>query len=166
MTPNPVVSLRFWRLHMKATFEKEGTIYAVDTDKLPQASIEYLLQYGFAQSLQDCIAGRAKAVKAEREKAGDDADAIELAVLSDIDGKLNKRVDAIVAGTMGMPTARDPIATLAKEIVERHVKAMNKKVTKEKLAELVATYVEKSRPALLAELNRRRTAATDIDLDI
>lgn len=151
---------------MKVTFEKEGTVYSVDTDTLPQASLDYLWQYGFAQSLQDCIAGRAKAVRAEREKAGDSADDIELAVMSDIEGKLAKRVDAIVAGTMGLPTTRDPVATLAKEIVERHVREMGKKVSKEKLAELVATYVEKSRPSLVAELERRKSAAPDIDLDI
>lgn len=151
---------------MNVTFEKEGTVYAVDTATLPQASIDYLLQYGFAQSMQDCIAGRAKAVRAERAEAGDDEDTIVLAIMADIEGKLGKRMDAIKAGTMGLPTTRDPVLTLAKEIVARHVAEKGKKVSKEKLAELAAVYAEKSRPALLAELERRKAVPSDIDLDV
>lgn len=153
---------------MNVTFEKDATVYELNVESLPAASVAYLLQYGFNQSLQDCIAGRAKAVRAERVAAGDDADAIELAIMADIEGKLGKRVDAIKNGTMGLPTTRDPVATLGKEIVENHLRAQGKKVSKEKLAELVATYVEKSRPQLVAELARRKSldAVPAVDLDI
>ena len=151
---------------MNVAFEKDGTAYTVDTATLPQASVDYLLQYGFAQSLQDCIAVRAKAVRAERAEAGDDEDAITLAVMADLEGKLNKRVDAIVAGTMGLPVSRDPVLTLAKEIVERHIRETGKKASKDKIAELAATYAAKSRPALVAELERRKAIGGDIDLDV
>lgn len=143
----------------------KGKTYSLDTTSLPQASQDYLLQYGFNQSLQDCIAGVAKAVRAERVEAGDDEEAIEAAIEAAIEGKLSKRVDSLVAGTMGLPTTRDPLATLAKEIVTQHLAAKGAKVSKEKLAELVATYLAKSRPQLEAELERRKSAV-EVDIEI
>lgn len=45
------------------------------------------------------------------------------------------------------------------------MKAKGAKVSKEKLAELVATYVAKSRPQLLAELERRKSAV-EVDIEL
>ena len=42
---------------------------SLETSTLPESAISYLLQYGFSQSLQDSIAGRAKAVREELFKA-------------------------------------------------------------------------------------------------
>jgi len=152
---------------MKVTYTRDGTTFAVDVEKLPPKSLEYLLQYGFAQSLQDSIAGRAKAVRAECvEKGGMTEAEIVAAVEADIAGQLGKRQDAIAAGTVGTPSPRDPVATLAREQVKAALAKAGKKVDADKLAELVAGHVEKNRTALVAELNRRKEELPEVDLDI
>lgn len=151
---------------MQVKFEKEGVEFNVDTATLPQVSIDYLLQYGFAQSMQDCIAGRAKAVRAETLEKNKNAseDDIDLAILSDIEGRLGKRFDAIKAGSVGVSAPRDPVATLAREQVRAALKG--RKVDAEKLDSLVQAHVAKNRDALVAELARRKAAQVEVDLDI
>jgi len=154
---------------MIVKFEKEGlTPFTLDTDKLPAASVEYLLQYGFAQSMQDCIAGRAKAVATEREKEGDTKAEIAEAIAIDIESRLAKRRDAIESGTMTQPSTRDPVAALAKEDVLKALREKGKKASPEKLAELVANHVEKNRAALVAEVERRKVAlpVAEVEIDI
>ena len=150
---------------MKAIYNKAGKEYSVETDSLPGVSQEYLMQYGFDQSLQDCIAGVAKATRTARAKAGDTAEQIMAAIELAIEVKLQKRIAAIVAGTMGLPTVRDPVRTLAVEYVTRGLKKKGVTVTKARFAELVAEKVEKQRAALVAELARRDALELDVDVD-
>ena len=151
---------------MKAIYNKSGVEYSVETDSLPQISRDYLMQYGWDQSLQDCIAGVAKATRIARAKAGDTAEQVMAAIESAVAAKLAKRIDAIKAGTMGLPTVRDPVRTLAVEYVTRALKKKGVQVTKARFAELVAEKVEKQRAALVAELARRDALELDVDVDI
>jgi hypothetical protein len=158
----------------KVSYERNGTTFAVEVESLPPASIAYLLQYGFAQSLQDSIAGLAKAKRLELEEtdsfkngllsAESISDECDLAVLT----KLQDRTDAIMAGTVGarVGTPRDEVTTLAREQVKAALAKKKLTVTKEKLAELVASHVERNRPAIEAELKRRRESTVEVDIAI
>lgn len=143
---------------MKATYSRNGKTYEVDTETLKPDAIEYLLQYGFAQSLQDSIAGLAKRVEAEN---GD--------VDQAIDGQLNKRLDAIVAGTIGVRSigeARDPLKAVANGMVRKALSAKKLKVDKDKFAELVSKLLETNREKVQAEYDRQKAEAIDVDVEI
>lgn len=151
---------------MKAVFNKGEKAWSIETDSLPVASKNYLMQYGFDQSMQDCIAGLAKAVTIARQKAGDSAAAVVIAVEKAINEKLQKRMDSIVAGTMNVPQPRDPIRTLAAEYVNKALVKKATKVTRERFAELVTAHVEKHRAWLVKELARREAGSgPEVELD-
>lgn len=142
------------------SYNRDGNEFSAEVETLPPAAIAYLLQYGWAQSLQDSIAGRAKAVlqeisDAERArlieaaKPGDpdpaeiqagvdeymtaNAADIRRQVLEDIEGQLAKRADAIKAGSVGTRVAqpRDAFASMCKKIAgEMLLAALKAKNTK------------------------------------
>ena len=156
------------------SYEREGTKFVATVEQLPAASIAYLLQYGWAQSLQDTIAGLAKAKAQELHETddyksgkltdGNVADEVSLAILA----QLEKRQAAILAGTIGVRvgTVRDPLAGLAREQVKTALAKKGIKVEKEKLAELVASHIAKNGEALRAELARRAADAVEVELDV
>lgn len=157
---------------MIVSFEKAGKVFAVDVEKLPAESVAYLLQYGWNQSLQDCIAGRAKAVKDEYEekckKDGEEVDSDELAeaIKSDILGNLSKRFDAILAGNVGVRAGRprDELRAIAQEMVKRALVKAGKKATKEKFTELVDNLLTEKRDIVQAELDRRKAAEVEVEV--
>lgn len=159
---------------MKVTFEKFGQEFSVEVESLPKESLEYLIQYGWNQSLQDCIAGRAKAVAEEYAKSlaksGDQHDQSELIELtkSDLLGTIGKRFDAIKAGTVGVRVGqpRDELRAIAKEMVAAAVKAKKATVTKEKMAELVQNLLDTKRDAVQAEADRRKAAQGTVEVEI
>jgi len=151
---------------MIVNYERDGNSFTLDTATLTPAGVDYLLQYGFAQSLQDSVAGEAKRVRAERAKAGDTESEIVEAISEAIAGKLGKRYDSIAASEMGLPSTREPLAALAKELVNRKLAKEGKKVSKERLAELVAEAVENKRDLLVAELARRKALEIDVEVDV
>lgn len=122
---------------MQLTYSRNGKTYAIETTTLPDAAINYLLQYGFAQSLQDSIAGlQARTEKEILEESPDLAeDEIQAKVLEAIDARLLKRLDAIIAG-MQVQTreSRDPFASECKRVaiegLKAYAKAKGKKLPK------------------------------------
>jgi len=165
---------------MIVNYERNGKVYSADVEKLPSASIAYLLQYGFAQSLQDSIAGSAKAVRAEYTEQADAANEtvseqdVLKAIAADIEGSLNKRVDSIVAGTVGHHAAqvRDPFASMCKrvtiEMLRKGFKAANIKWPKEseKVQELITTAYEKNKVVIDAEATKRLASQSDIEIEL
>lgn len=160
------------------SYERNGKTYSTEVETLPATAIAYLLQYGFSQSLQDSIAGRAKAVEQELRNPDPKPqgwvllpdDQITNAIASDIEGTLNKRLDAIVAGnvaTRGPGTARDPAAGIVRELLVAWAKGKDKKLPKADSDEYKAL-AEKMRTAkadyIKAELERRATVDIDIEL--
>ena len=153
----------------KLSYVRDGIEYACEVEALPPASIAYLLQYGFAQSLQDCIAGRAKAV---REEGGD-----ETAIAQDLAGTLGKRLDAILQGTVGVRQSAESIlpgrsamfVRVAKEFLTAIAKAQGKKLPKadsdeyramlRKVAEAKASEIE-------AEAARRTQATSGVEIEL
>lgn len=144
------------------------------------ASIPYLLQYGWAQSLQDCIAGRAKKVREEMEaqNAAGTHDHSELdimdAIEADLDGQLSKRMDSIVNGTMGQreTTVRDPFESMcqkvAAEMLAKHLKT-NKVTLKrdsDKWKELLGQVRAKYASNIEAEAKRRLETTQTISIEL
>lgn len=162
----------------KLSYTREGTEFAIETATLPEAAITYLLQYGFAQSLQDSIAGRAKAVRdemvAEGKKEGNEAPTeaeIAEAIKQDLLGTLEKRMNAIMAGTVatrspGAP--KDEAAGIVREILLAHAKSKGLKLPKadsDEYAALAAKVREAKADYIKGELARRKEAvALDIEL--
>lgn len=156
---------------MKVTYSRNGQDFSVETADLPEASIAYLLAYGWKQSLQDCIAGPVAKAKAD----GDSEAEIENLII----GTIGKRMDAIKAGTVGIreQAVRDPFATMVKKVLNETLaawaKAKGKKLPKadsddyKKLAEAV---MEKKGEVIKTEARKRLDAAStvgleDLDLD-
>jgi hypothetical protein len=165
---------------MMLIYKKDDTVFSVEAESLPAVSVAYLMQYGWAQSLQDSIAGAAKAKRSDLEatdaykngEMDDDelADEIDLFVL----GKLEARAKAIREGTVGARVSepRDPVTKLAREQVLAALKAKGKKVDlktddgKAIFEKLVAQHVEKSGDAIRAEVARRKAAEAPVEIDL
>lgn len=133
-------------------YERDSIRYEAIVEELPPTAIAYLLQYGWAQSLQDAIAGRGKAVLVEIEdterarlieaaKPNDpDPTAIESLLIeymqvnradiaaqvqADIAGHLGKRADAIKSGTVGARVAqpRDAFESMCLKVAGEMLRA-------------------------------------------
>lgn len=180
---------------MQLSFQKLGTTFALDSivdgtvvteDVLNgavkvlalhlgvvESSIEYLLQYGLSQSLQDCVAGRAKAVgdeyKAQCAKDGKAPDDAELVALTtaDLVGTMNKRLDAIKAGTVGARTTRDQLYSIALEYVKAAAKRQNIAMKTEQAEDLANKFlaVPEKRAIAQAEYDRRK-AFVEVEIEI
>lgn len=140
------------------SYGRNGKTYSAEVETMKPETIAYLLQYGWAQSLQDSIAGLAKKVEAEN---GD----VEQA----IDGQLNKRLDAILSGTIssrGTGEARDPLKAIANGMIRKALALKGAKVDKDKFAALVNQLLETNRPKVEAELARQKAEAQDVELDL
>lgn len=159
---------------MELKYSRNGNDYAVDSAELPEAAISYLLQYGWAQSLQDSIAGREKKVRDELATDSPDMapDEVRQAVLDDLHGTMMKRMDAIVAGTIGVrvTSERDELTGIARDIVRKQLAKKGVKLNmknesdKAKFDGFVKTLLTEHRDVVIAEYNRRKEL--DIDLDI
>lgn len=144
---------------MQMTFERFGrsvTLPALPEDfanavaAAPLAT-QYLVDYGWKQSLSDSFAGAKNA--------------------EEFEGKLRKRFDSIIAGTVrtaGTGTARvkrnsleAEIFRLASSFIDGAIKRKNFKVTKERRIELIAEYSTKhlDELTLTAEDNLEKVAA-------
>src|SRR5262245_41071777 len=171
---------------MKLSYVNGGKEYSVETDTLGPDSIAYLLMYGFRQSLQDSIAGRALKVRSEYaakakeaqdkgEFFDDSEDTVQAAIAADLEGALTKRRDAVQAGTIkvGGSAQRDPFGTLCWNIaVDMVVAAFRKKHGKgpkrdDAFEALVEQCLEKHKDKIEAEAKRRQdVAALSADIDI
>lgn len=150
-----------WRVHLDGKqmiliYSRNGKSYETDSDKLSPQSAQYLLQYGWTQSLQDSIAGLAKKVESEN---GD--------VDQAIDGALLKRSDAILSGSIATKSVReerDPLRAIAIDMVRRAVAKKVIKIDKEKLAELVNKLLETDRSKVENEMQRRKELEIDVEI--
>lgn len=145
---------------MKLQFAKVGESFdhefdltvdgnSVVIDGLNAKAVEYLLQYGWAQSLQDCIAGREKKVREEILAKNPDAskEEIETAQAADLIGALGKRMDAILAGTVSTRTKLPKFEAFAKRKFLAAAKKAGKKVP-ENFDELLSQFIDLNRQKL------------------
>lgn len=164
------------------SYERNGKVYSTEVETLPAAAIAYLLQYGFSQSLQDSIAGRAKAVREEMSTIPDPKPdgwlgvaseaTILIGIESDLDGTLSKRLDAIKAGTVatrGPGVARDPAAGIVRELLVAWSKAKGGKLPKADSDEYKALAGKMSAAKadyIKAELTRRAALDAEINIEL
>lgn len=129
--------------------------HALPVADMSAKTVAYLLQYGFAQSLQDAVAGSAKAIKdlaaecrkggdgfdkafAKWEKAYDYAELLTADFMSDADVDLvakrtvsrdqAERFDAILAGTVGTRSTGprgDVVSRVMAEIAEKVIRQVH-----------------------------------------
>ena len=150
--------------------------HSIDTSDVAEAGVEYLLQYGFAQSLQDSLAG--KRAKLAADGLADDE------IEAELDNILTARVAKIQAGTIGatMPSAsRDPLggemakvavaeltASLAKQNVKMPTGKKTVLVAGENMtrATLVARYMAKHDARLRTVAAERITQITEAVAEI
>lgn len=165
----------------KLSYERGGKVYETESSTLPETAIAYLLQYGFSQSLQDSIAGRAKAVAEEMLPPVADrkpdfvvptqAD-IDAAVAADIDGMLQKRTAAIIAGsvaTRGPGIARDPAAGIIRELLVAWAKAKGGKLPKadsDEYKALAGKMATAKADWIKGELERRAALEAEINIEL
>lgn len=132
---------------------------------LPTPSVEYAINYGIRQFLQDAAAQPASAAKAE---GGD--------VPAAIKGAMDKRWDAFLKGTMslrgGAGVTRDPFESACRRVMlaklaafiktdkGAKVKATLKGASKETRALVYKKFTDANRAAIEAEAKRQLEAAT------
>jgi len=152
----------------KVTFEKDDYATAMEIESMAAPTLVYLVQYGFKQSLSDCIAGREKAVRAECVKKGGMSESdIMAAIGADLTAQLDKRVAAFKEGNPPSISSRiDPITALAREMVTKSLRKKGKRVTREKYDSLVTDFVANKGKELAAELAAREKRAKAFDVEI
>lgn len=154
---------------------KYGDHQVMIADIAPKG-LAYLVQYGFAQSLQDSVAGYAKRLRDDKEHPLTDDE-----IAAKVSEKMAERFADIVAGEVGIRSGAPRLSgvekimrDVAREAIKAQVVALNatgKKLTMptgEKLGELVEKYIAKHADAVKAEAERRMANTTSgaVDDDI
>jgi len=157
------------------SYKRHGVDFAANVESMSAETIAYLLQYGWSQSLQDSVAGRAKAVREEvtgKDPLLSEAGILE-AIRQDEVGTMQKRMDAILANTIGarVGMARDPLEVEVRrlgriELSAAAKKAQKKLPKKEAYNEMLGRFIEANRATLvrLAETNLANKATFTFDL--
>ena len=138
-------------------------------DEMSPAAQWYLIQNGFKQSMADCVAGKAKAMRDEGK--GEDEIASALADIREA------RFDAILAGEVSSRAVGPRLKGLDKIAAEYATELLQQAFAKQGrkwptgkgsadwINERVNALIEKNRAKIYAEAERRM-AAKDLDLDI
>ena len=138
-------------------------------------AVHYLLDYGYGKSMQDCIAGRAKALKEEilakakkEGKAAPKDSAIEAEIATDETARLQKRHDAIVAGEVGTRGPHDTLRALATELVRDKLAEKKMKADKEQFAKFVSDLltIPEKRKMVQAEYDKRQASKAKLTFDL
>jgi len=135
------------------------------------AGIAYLLQYGFAKSLQDSVSGRAKAMAEAKVKATGAPKYTQEEIDADIEAKIVARVGKILKGELDYGPAGSRLTGLARvkwdvaeEWVKAAIKAKGAKAPKgDEWKALVESYIAKYDAKVTAEAERRSAVPADGD---
>jgi len=180
--------------HLAMKYEYNQNVYSVDADTLGETALDYLVEYGWKQSMGDSIAGRAKKT-AETETlrfakldfkvdnptadqldtaATTHASDIEAAVKQELHAILTKRRDAIQAGSIqvGGGGQRNPYETLcwniaAEMVVAAFIDKTGKKPKKDDAFDtLVDNALVKYRADVEKEAEARQKRVAKIKIEI
>ncbi len=152
------------------TLEFDG--HTVSTGNLPVASLAYLLQYGFAQCLQDMSLAQIRA-GAERKgiemTAGEVAEALTARRAAKVENLLTGQIFVRKAGVPKGTTFDKMVHAVAKEMVTAAVIKKGIAMPKgEALVNLITAYIGKYGDSVRAEAQRRidmAPQAAEIDID-
>lgn len=148
--------------------------FSITITDIPASGIYYLLQYGFAKSVQDSVAGMKKKLTEEKGEDGEPkftADEVE----AQLREAQQERITRILEGTIGTRTAGAPRATPFEAMVTKVAKAMLKaaaakikkvlpKADSEEYEALLAGFTAKHKERIEEEAKRRMEVATDFEL--
>jgi hypothetical protein len=160
------------------SFTLSATVAAVEfermADDLPQASLEFLLRYGFRQYLQDAVAMSKEEQDEIRETAEEAGENPELALADAKALRVQTRLDKIDAGTcLERSVTRDPLEAEIKRValvaLKALAKAQQKKLPKDQkdrnviLARFIQANRERFEVTAKENLAQQRAAAEEID---
>lgn len=163
--------------------------FEAQTAELPEATLKYLLQYGFSKSIQDASVGmkrqaedlwngsrkgapfqRMLEMTGKPEKAFQDGAAFGKAVT---EAYQRTRYERLKAGTMAEArpsnTRTRGVEKLIRDIATEHLRAalakQDRRISREKFQDFLQKYMEKNERALRNEA-MHRMAETDVVMDI
>jgi len=159
ITPN-TLSFKEWHLVPRYRGDVTETVFNGAVNALGVAygiapsSIGYLLNNGWKQSLADSYAGpRAKAIK-----EGDDDDSIAALIESCV----AKRIKSIREGMVASSGGRDPIISVAKDLLAKKAESLGKALPKgDDLDKLLEKWVPAHMDEIKAEIAKRRLSKID-----
>jgi len=143
--------------------------FTVNTQALPEASIKYLLQYGFAQCLQDMSLAQ---IRAQAERKGLEMTTVE--VTEALHDRRALKVENLLNGTIFVRKAGAPRATSFDKLVAQIVKErLTAAVLKKGVAlpkgdayhTLAESFITKRGDEVRAEAQRRLDTVVSIDVD-
>lgn len=147
--------------------------FKVPVSDIDPAGLRYLLQYGFAKSLQDCVAGQKKVLTDELTPDGQRVHSdTEVAVA--LHDKMQDRVTMICSGSVGTGV-RGPrvtgVAKVMKDIAARKLTLVfasrgEPKPKGEAWNDLIAKYLAKYGDKVKAEAEQEIAEAGKIDIDL
>ena len=144
--------------------------FEVEAGEVAAKGIDYLLQYGFAKSLQDCVAGMRKALADE----GKDEAAIE----AELTATMQERFDDILAGEVGTRTTGPRLRGIDKvkfDIATEELKAAfglkkmawpSGKGSAETIGKYVSAFLAKHDDRVTEEANRRMKQQNAVEFDL
>jgi len=144
--------------------------HSVRVADLPTNSIEYLLQYGFAQSLQDMSIAQ---IKAQKINKGEDF--TQASLEQELITRRNAKVENLVSGQIFARKAGVPKGTsfdkMVAEVIKDRIKAMaaakNKVMPKgDAYSVLAEKYLARYEEDVKAEAQRRIDNSTAMDFDL
>lgn len=142
----------------------------VDVIGVPANSIDYMLRYGFNQSLQDSAAQPKSAATKEDGATPDSIAAAEI-------GAMGKRLDAIKSGNVairgGGGRVTDPVESIVRDLAETKLKAAFKSKGKKVPAtkdfnKLRDQLIDKNRAAFESEAKAQlaRVSAIEVEIEV
>jgi len=143
--------------------------HTVSTGNLPVASLQYLLQYGFAQCLQDMSLAQIRA-SAERKgismTAGEVAEALDARRATKIENLLNGQIFVRKAGVPKGTTFDRMVHTVAKEMLAAVARKKGMSLPKgDDYAVMLAKYLAKHEETIKVEAQRRVDMAPLLTVD-
>lgn len=149
--------------------------FTVDSNDIAAKGFDYLLQYGFAKSLQDCVAGMRK----ELATPGEDGKVLsEAEIEAELNATMAERFDDILKGEVGTRTTGPRLRGIDKvkhEIACEELKSAfgvkklawpNGKGSAETIAVLVGKFLAKHDTRVTKEAERRMAQNAKVEIDL
>ena len=149
--------------------------FTVDSNDIAAKGFDYLLQYGFAKSLQDCVAGMRKDLATPDENG---AVLSEEAIEAALNETMQERFDDILKGEIGTRTTGPRLRGIDKvkfDIAVEELKAAfgvkklawpNGKGSAEVIGKYVSAFLAKHDDRVTKEANRRMKTQANVEIDL
>ena len=149
--------------------------FSVDSETIAPKGLDYLLQYGFAKSLQDCVAGMRKALA---ESGKDGVILTDNEIEDELQATMQERFYDILAGEVGTRTTGPRLRGIDKvkfDIAIEELKAAfglkkmawpSGKGSAEVIGKYVSAFLAKHDDRVTKEANRRMKQQNAVEFDL